>query len=144
MPDVAFERFGPIVGQSQQVKVTLTGLSFRQTSKGLRYAYPDFGSDFIQALHKQLVGPRRRGLIRSTLLCPSCERSLDGLAVGRVAVETDVDLSRIPAIHLDLEMPGMVCPGCDRRLVMIDDRNVQSDLSDALIDAFNQSGMSPG
>ena len=144
MPDVPIERFGPVSGRSQQVRVTLTGLSFRQTSAGRRYAYPDFGSDFIQALHKQLVGPRRRGLIRSTLLCPSCGRSLDGVAIGQVTVGTDVDLPRIPAIHLDLAMPGMVCPGCDRRLVMIDDRNVQSDLSDALIDAFNQSGMAPG
>lgn len=144
MPEVAIEQLGPISGQSQEVKLTLTGLSFRLTSAGRRYAYADFGSDFIQALHKQLVGPRRRGLIRSTFHCPPCGRSLDGVTIGHVNVATDVDLPRIPPIHLDLDMPGMVCPGCDRRLVMIDDRNVQSDLSDALIDAFNQSGLAPG
>lgn len=144
MPEAAIERFGPISGQSQQVKLTLTGLSFRQTSAGRRYAYPDFGSDFIQALYKQLVGPGRRGLIRSTFHCPSCGRSLDGVTIGQVTVATDVNLPSIPPIHLDLDMPGMVCPDCGRRLVMIDDRNVQSDLSDALIDAFNQSGLGPG
>jgi Zn-finger nucleic acid-binding protein len=126
------------------VKVTLTGLSFRQTSAGRRYAYPDFGSDFIQALHARLVRPRRRGLFRSTVLCPSCERSLGSVAVGLVTVTADVDLRRIPAIHIELEMPGMVCPGCDRRLVMMDDRNVESDLSDALIDAFHHLGLAPG
>ena len=144
MPDVPIERFGPIDGRSTTVNVTLTGLSFRQTSAGRRYAYPDFGSDFIDALHKRLVGPRRRGLIRSRLLCPSCGRSLDGVPTGQVTVATDVDLARIPVIHLDLEMPGMICPGCDRRLVRIDDRNVQSDLSDAVIDAFDRAGMAPG
>lgn len=124
--------------------MTLLGLSFRQTNGGRRYAYPDFGSDFIQALHGQLVGPRRRGLFRATLLCPSCGRSLDGVLIGQVTVATDVDLRRIPPIHVDVEMPGMVCPSCDRRLVAIDDRNVQSDLSDALIDAFNRAGIAPG
>jgi len=144
MPDIPIEQFGPINGQAQQVRVTLTGLSFRQTSAGRRYAYPDFGSDFIDALYKQLEGPNRRGWIRSTFLCPSCGRSLDGVPTGQVAVATDLVLSRIPAFHLDLEMPGMICPGCDRRLVMIDDRDLQSDLSDALIDAFNQAGLAPG
>ena len=122
----------------------LTDLSFRHTSAGRRYAYPDFGSDLIQALHEGLVGPRRRGLLRSTLVCPSCERSLEGIAVEPVIASTDVDLSRIPTIHIELEMPGMVCPGCDRHLVMIGDRGVESDLSDALIDAFQQAGIAPG
>lgn len=135
---------GPVEGRAQDVRVILTGLSTRRTAAGLRYPYPDFGSEFIEALHRQLVGPRRRGLIRSSPACPACDRSLEGTPSGVVTVTADVQLRRIPPIRLELEMPGLTCPGCARRLVRIDDRHVQSDLSDALIDAFNRAGIAPG
>lgn len=144
MSDDGIGRLDPISGRSQDVSVTLTGLSFRQTSRGRRYAYPDFGSDFIDALHKALVGPRRRGLFRATPVCAWCEASLDGVARQRVKVATDVALAKIPPIHLDIEMPGLTCSRCGRPMVMIDDRDVASDLSDALIAAFNSAGIAPG
>ncbi len=144
MPDVPLARLGPISGRKNDVGVTLTDLSFRQTSTGRRYPYPDFGSDFIEALHKALAAPRHRGLVRSTLVCPSCEASLDGIAVGRVNVATPVDLKRIPPIRVEVEMPGMTCPGCALTLVRVDDREVESGLSDALIAAFDAAGVVPG
>lgn len=144
MSDDGIGRLDPVRGRAQDVSVTLTGLSFRQTSRGRRYPYPDFGSDFIDALHKQLVGPRRRGLLRSTPVCAWCEASLDGVARQRVTVVADVALTKIPPIHLDIEMPGLTCSRCGRPMVMIDDRDVASDLSDALIAAFNSAGIAPG
>ena len=137
-------RLGPIVGRAGNVSVTLTDLSYRETSKGRRFPYGEFGPDFIAALHGALAGPRRKGLVRSTLVCPGCESSLEGIAVGPVAVTTEVALTRIPPVRVDLEMPGMTCPGCRRSLVMIGDRAVASDLSDALIDAFKSAGVAPG
>jgi ribosomal protein L34E len=137
-------RLGPIVGHAGDVSVTLTDLSVRQASGGRRFAYPDFGSDFIAALHGALVGPRRQGLVRLKLVCPDCQSSLEGIAVERVAVTTEIDLTRIPPIRADLEMPGMTCPRCHRALVMIGDRAVASNLSDALIDAFTGAGVAPG
>jgi hypothetical protein len=41
-------------------------------------------------------------------------------------------------------MPGITCTSCHRSVVRIDDRNVQSDLSDALIVAFDMAGIRPG
>ena len=81
-------RLGPIVGRAGNVSVTLTDLSYRETSKGRRFPYAEFGSDFIAALHGALTGPRRQGLVRSKLVCPRCESSLEGIAVGPVAVTT--------------------------------------------------------
>ena len=137
------ERLEPISGNAEQVRVILTGLTVRHTTKGPRYPYGNFGSDFLEALHKRLIGPKHRGLLRSTLLCPSCERSLTDVVVLQVLVGADVELSKVPLIHVDVEMPGWVCPGCSRRLVMIHDRNIQSDLTDALVDAFNRAGLAP-
>jgi hypothetical protein len=119
-------------------------LSFRQTSTGRLYPYADFGSDFIEPLHKALVAPRRRGLFRSTLVCPSCGSSLEGIPVEPVPVTTEIALTRIPPVRVDLEMPWIKCPACDRSLVRIDDRGVDSDLSDALIDAFTAASLAPG
>ncbi len=144
MSDEPIGRLGPTVGRAGKVSVTLTDLSFRETGKGRRFPYGEFGPDFIAALHGALTGPRRRGLVRSTLVCPGCESSLEGIAVGPVAVTAVVALTSIPPVRVDLEMPGMTCPGCRRSLVLIGDRAVQSDLSDALIDAFKSAGMTPG
>ena len=58
--DDAIEQFGPLTGRKGDVRVTLTDMSYRQTSKGPRYPYADFGSDFIDALHKALPAPGRR------------------------------------------------------------------------------------
>ena len=137
-------RLGPITGRAGDVSVTLTDMSFRQTSSGRRFPYPDFGSDFIAALHGALVVPRRQGLVRSKLVCPDCQSSLESVAVERVVVMTEIDLTRIPPIRADLEMPGLTCPRCHRALVMIGDRAVASNLSDALIDAFTGAGVAPG
>ena len=137
------ERFGPISGQAGDVAVTLTELSFRKTPTGGRYAYPDFGSDFIQALHEALGTPRRRGLLRSTLVCPWCGRDLDVNTSDRVRVAVEVALRRIPPVRVDAEMPGIRCGSCGRSVVRIDDRNVQSDLSNALIIAFEAVGFAP-
>jgi ribosomal protein L34E len=137
-------RLGPITGRAGDVSVTLTDLSFRQTSTGRRFQYPEFGPDFIAALHGSLVAPKRQGLVRSKLVCPSCESFLEGIAVERVAVTTEIALTRIPPVRVELEMPGMTCPGCHRSLVMIGDRAVASELSDALIDAFKGAGIAPG
>jgi hypothetical protein len=144
MTDVPVGRLGAVTGRAREVSVKLTDLSFRQTSTGRRYPYPDFGSDFIEALHRALVAPRRRGLVRSTLVCPWCDSSLEGIVVEPVPVTTEIALTRIPPVRVDLEMPGIKCPGCDRSLVMIDDRAVASDLSDALIDAFTAGSLVPG
>jgi hypothetical protein len=144
MSDAAIGRFDPVTGRANGVTVTLTGLSFRQTDKGKRYPYGEFGSEFIGSLHSGLPAPRRRGLLRSTLVCPSCESSLAGIAVGPVPATTEIALKRIPPIRVDLEMPGVRCPGCARALVMIHDRDIASDVSFALMDAFATVGLSPG
>jgi hypothetical protein len=144
MTDDPIGRLGPISGRAGDISVTLTDLSFRQTSSGRRFPYSEFGPDFIAALHGALVGPRRQGLVRPKLVCPSCESPLEGIAVEPVAVTTEIALTRIPPVRVDLEMPGMTCPGCHRSLVMIGDRAVASNLSDALIDAFNGAGVAPG
>ena len=144
MTDIPLGRLDLITGRAGDISVTLTDLSFREKGTERRYPYPDFGSDFIQALHKSLVAPRRKGFLRSTLVCPSCETSLEGLATGPVSVSTEIPLKRIPPIRVDLEMPGLKCPGCGRALVMIDDRDIASDFSDALIDAFASASLVPG
>ena len=137
-------RLGPISGRAGDVSVTLTDLSFRQAGSEKRYPYPDFGSEFIEALHKSLLAPRRKGLLRSTLVCPACEASLEGVAAGPVSISTEIALTRIPPVRVELEMPGLKCPGCARSLVMIGDRDVASDLSDALIDAIASASLVPG
>jgi hypothetical protein len=142
--DPELGRLDPISGSKNDVSVTLTGMTHRTAKGERRYPYPDFGSDFIEALHKQLVGPRRRGLLRSTLVCPSCGSALDAQRDERTAVAVDVALPRIPAIGVALEMPGITCTSCHRSVVRIDDRGVQSDLSDALIVAFDMAGIRPG
>lgn len=143
MGDVRIEQLGPVAGEAHGIRVMLTGMSFRPTDKGPRWPYGEFGPEFLQQLHAGLTAPRRRGLFRPTPLCPWCDHSLEGISPETVAVAVDVDLRKIPPIQVDVEMPGYVCPSCQKEPVRIDDRSVQSDLSDALISAFVQAGLRP-
>jgi len=143
MTDGEIGQFDPVSGRAHDIGVTLTGLSFRLKRGERRYPYADFGSDLIDALHKGLPVPRRRGLLRSTLVCPSCGSPLEAAAIGPVPVTTELVLKKIPPIRIELEMAGWRCPACDRALVKFD-RDVASDLSFALMDAFATVGLSPG
>ena len=144
MTEANLGRLGAVSGRSRDVNVTLTGLSFRETSAGRRYPYGEFGPDLMDALHKALAAPRHGRLFRSEIVCPSCETSLDGIPGAQVAVSNQLAFSKIPPVRVDIEMPGLTCPGCVSRLVRIDDRAIESDLSDAVIAAFTSAGMSPG
>jgi hypothetical protein len=143
VPDDTLRPLGPLDGRSRDVHVTLTGVTSRKTSEGTRYPYPEFGSDFIEALHRELPAPRHKGIFRSRV-CPVCATSLDGIPGTQVGVAVNVALSRIPPISVEVEMPGFRCPGCARSLVSTDDRAIDSDLSDALIAALTSAGIAPG
>jgi uncharacterized protein YbaR (Trm112 family) len=133
-----------IRGRAGAVHVVLTGLTCRETSRGRRYPYPEFGAELVEALHGKLVAPRHRGLIRSTLACPVCATRLDGLANQPIGIATEVALGSFPPVQVDLAIPGLFCPGCRMQLVRLDDRSVDSNLGDALIAAFKSAGIKPG
>ena len=70
---------------------------------------------------------------------------LDDVTVRPVAFTVEVVLERIPSpMRIEVEMPGVTCPGCGRALVDLDDRDLTAALSDALIDAFDANGIRPG
>jgi hypothetical protein len=133
-----------IRGQAGDVHVVLRGVTCREAGKGLRYPYPEFGAELIEALHRNLVAPRHRGLLRSTLACPACSTRLDGAPIQSIGIATEVALRSIPPVQCDLAIPGLFCPGCRMQLVRVDDRKVDSNLSDALIAAFKSAGIKPG
>jgi hypothetical protein len=133
-----------IAGRAGDVAVILHGLTYRDTRSGRRFPYGEFGPDFIEALHRGLVRPRGGGLFRTRISCPSCDTELDDHQRVPVDAATDVALRRIPPIGVDVTMPGLVCPRCGTRVVCMHDRNVESDLSDALIAAFDSAGVKPG
>ena len=41
-------------------------------------------------------------------------------------------------------MPGRTCPACGHAVVLIGDRDIASDVSDALIEAFQSEAIKPG
>jgi hypothetical protein len=69
---------------------------------------------------------------------------LDGSPPEAVTVAVELELPAIPPLGIEVQMPGIRCPGCGPNLVRLDDRNVESDLSDALIDALSSAGLNPG
>ena len=152
MPDEALVQLAVIRGRAADasegpaadVTVEISGLSVRETVKGLRYPYGNFGAEFLDALHKGLIAPARKGLIRSTRVCRVCGADVSAVAEGPTAASVDVTLGRVPPIHLEIVMPGLTCPNCQRKMVRIDDADVASDLSFALMAAFESVGLKPG
>jgi hypothetical protein len=140
----ALVQLGAIRGQAGRVHVVLTGLVVRDTGKGLRSPYPEFGSELLAGLHEKLVAPAHRGFFRSRTTCPVCSTALDGLPAQSVGIATEVTLQSIPPVQVDLAIPGVFCPTCRMQLVLLDDRKVASDLSDALIAALKSAAIKPG
>ena len=133
----ALGRLDEIRGRAGDVTVILHGLTVRDTPEGRRFPYGDFTAQFLQALHERLTKPRGGGVFRPGISCRSCRTKLDERWTRPVGVATEVALGRIPPIQVDLAMPGIVCPSCGTQMVRMHDRNVESDLSDALIAAFD-------
>jgi hypothetical protein len=75
MPDEPLGRLGPVDGQSGEVAVTITGMSFREKNGERRSAYAGFPPDLLYALHDQLAAPRLKGILGRKVLCPSCAAS---------------------------------------------------------------------
>jgi hypothetical protein len=140
----ALVQLGAIRGQAGRVHVVLTGVTFREQGKSRRYPYPEFGAELIEALHGKFVAPRHRGFFRSATACPACSTRLDGLPAQALGIATEVALRSIPPIQVDLAIPGVFCPTCRMQLVLLDDRKVASDLSDALIAALKSAAIKPG
>jgi ribosomal protein S27AE len=134
----------PITGAKHESSVTLTGMSFRMKKGERHFPYSEFGSEFIGALHKQLPKPTHRGLNRWTPVCPACGTSLAAAGVQQTRASVNIALRTIPAIRVDVDMPGRTCPACGHAVVLIGDRDIASDVSDALIEAFQSEAIKPG
>ena len=132
-----------VTGSAGAIVATLTNLSYRETDGGRRYAYPDFGADLIHLLYAELPRPSRRGLFRARIECPNCGTSLEEVPVTTVEVVAELPFTRIPPVGFEAEVPGLQCPNC-RSGLMLKDRDVESELSDALRDAFERAGIRPG
>jgi hypothetical protein len=145
MSDSSIGQIPRLTGRAGEISVAISPMPFRETPKGRRYPYADFGADFMDAFYPSLPAARLHGLFRVKLVCPTCDVRLDDATVGRVAFAVEVALKRIPSpIRVDVEMPGVICPRCGRSLIDLDDRTLRGHLGDALIDAFEAGGIKPG
>lgn len=152
MPDEDLATFPPIHaraadapygGRSADVTVELTNLTYRDTPEGRRFPYGEFGPDFIARLHSELPTLRFKGLIRRRPICAACETDLTDVPELPTSTSVEVALGRIPPIQVAVEMPGITCPSCGRRMVGVNDHDVASELSNALIAAFDAVGLRP-
>lgn len=142
MPEEPLGRVERVTGTAGRVTMTLTGLTYRHGRDGKRRdPYGEFGPDFIVDLHAALPTAGRRGLLRPVRTCPRCDSSLEGPSEERVKVSVELRLQRIPPLGVEVEMPGARCGRCGHTIVKVDDRAVDSELSDAAIAAFDAAGI---
>jgi DNA-directed RNA polymerase subunit RPC12/RpoP len=145
MADAGTTRLASIRGRAGAVTVVLTGLTVLDGPDGpRRLPYPAFPTEFLEALRGRLVSPRRRGLLRSGIACPSCGAALHDGASQPVGVATEVWLRDLEPVQVDLAVPGIVCPRCRMQVVRVDDPQLASDLGDAVNAAFRKAEVDPG
>jgi hypothetical protein len=104
-----------------------------------RFATADFGADLIDALYRALP-PEPKRFLFGRAKCQRCGVALETKILTHSFV-LRLTLRDLDELGLTVEMPAVICAACGF-VHVTGDRNVESDLSDAMIAAFESGGLS--
>ena len=130
-------------GASGLVDVTLEGMPVRTEPGGRpRYAYPDFGSDFIEVMFRGVFAVRSGPPWRRTTACRVCGAALVGTEQP-TEITVKADLRDIPSFAARFRMPAVRCGGCGVWQAL-PRHQLEVDVSQALVNAFDAAHVKPG
>lgn len=137
---------GQASGEDGGVRVTFYGLPFliRRGSGSRRYAYPDFGADLRHSLLDEGRIPMAvcRGVIRKRYHCCLCGAEFAAGDEARCRFDLPLTLRDLPPFRVVVEMSCAECRECGAGQVR-PDRAVLSSITEAVIRAFETTGIQP-
>ena len=128
-----------LVGHAGGATARFASLPYRMKDGRRRFATGDFGADLIDALYRALP-PEPKRFLFGRAKCQRCGVALESPTVTH-SFALRLKLPDLDEFGLTLEMPAVACRACGF-VHRTGDRNVESDVSDAMIAAFGSGGLS--
>ena len=131
-------RIPRLAGKYEQVRVSILGASFLKpdgTSRA-RYADDGFGPFILDELfRRQTILSKRKGLLKKTHHCRSCDADLMGLKARRRRFSVDISYKQIPPFKVGIDMPAIPCRACGTSNA-VNEENTEAVISGAMALAF--------
>ena len=127
-------------GRAGVASVRFERLPFRLKDGQRRFCHGDFGSELIGQLHEVLPPAPTHFLLLGSARCRACGTGLTA-AARPSSLDVQLRLCGVAPTTLTIEIPLTPCGNCGATH-RDGDRQAESDLSDALIAAFEAAGLS--
>lgn len=129
---------GELTGRAGEVGARFERLPYKLKDGRRRFAHNDFGNELIGALYR-VMPPEPKRFLFGAGKCQRCGSQLPEQARPH-AFDLTLDIRGLEPIHLTAELPSVRCETCGTEH-RIGERDVESDLSDAMIAAFESAGL---
>jgi hypothetical protein len=131
-------------GESGPVRVQIHRMPVIARERGDRYRYasPEFGAEFLEAVIRGIPQAERTGLPWSRVSrCTRCA-SLLGSPTSEGNFAVPIRLRALPEFDVEIAMPAFTCGQCGM-IQMPPSREVDYHRTEALSDAFKQARVDP-
>jgi hypothetical protein len=129
---------GVLSGRKGDVTARFERLPYYVKDGKKRFAHPDFGSELIGVLY-EVMPPEPKRLFFGAGKCQTCGTQLPEQPRPH-AFSLRLEIDGLEPINLTVELPAVACPACGTQH-RTGGRDVESDLSDAMIAAFQVAGL---
>lgn len=129
---------GALYGRKGEVGARFERLPYHVKDGKPRFAHGEFGSELIDALYR-VMPPEPKRLLFGAGKCQKCGTRLPDQPRPHF-FELRLEINGLEPINLTVELPAVACPACGTEH-RTGERDVESDLSDAMIAAFKEAGL---
>lgn len=131
---------GELIGRAGVAAARFEKLPYKLKNGKQQFAHDDFGNELITALYRGLPPEPRRFLFGAGK-CQRCGTQLpDHEQALPQSFELRIEIKGLEPIMMTVELPCVACPGCGTQH-RTGERETESDLSDAMIAAFESAGL---
>jgi len=134
-----------MTGSDGAASVTFLNATF-QKGNGAQKRYPasDFGGWLIDQIYNvKKIMAERRGVFKKKLFCPSCGAELHSEYRGPKQIEFELRYVDFDPFILQITIPSISCPQCNRICGIDSDGSLNNHLSEAILAAFKSENIKP-
>lgn len=131
-------------GESGPVRARIHGMPVvaREGGDGYRYASPEFGAEFLDAVIRGIPQAERTGLPWSRVTrCTRCVSSLES-PTSEANFSVPIRLRALPEFDVEIRMPALTCGQCGT-IQMPPSSEVDYHRTEALSEAFKRARVDP-
>ena len=132
-----------LTGSDGAIKITMDKVTFQENEDhSLQFVHPEFApwlSDQIFIWEKTLA--IKQGLFRKKYYCSGCGAELDTSLRASVEASYQLEFSDYPPFSLNILMPGVICPQCQKACGIDLDNSFDYQITEALINIFKSANI---